>query len=64
MESAEQWIIAPRENAEDLKRRLGDRVEIVDIRNAGHAMLPEQGDQIASAVMNVVRGAHTAEARP
>lgn len=56
--------IAPRENAEDLKRRLGDRVTIVDIRDAGHAMLPEQPDQIAAAVMNAVRGVRSAEARP
>jgi pimeloyl-ACP methyl ester carboxylesterase len=49
--------IAPRENAEDLKRRLGDRVKIVDITGAGHAMLPEQPDQIAAAVLGVVRGA-------
>jgi len=49
--------IAPRENAEDLKRRLGDRVKIVDIAGAGHAMLPEQPDQIAVAVLRVVRGA-------
>ncbi len=49
--------IAPRENAEDLERRLGDRVTIIDIRNAGHAMLPEQPDQVASAVIDAVRGA-------
>ena len=43
--------IAPRENALDLKRRLGERVTIVDIKDAGHAMLPEQPEQIASAVL-------------
>lgn len=49
--------IAPRENAEDLARRLGERVKIVDIAGAGHAMLPEQPEQIAVAVLKVVRGA-------
>lgn len=49
--------IATRENAEDLARRLGDRVKIVDISGAGHAMLPEQPEQIAVAVLKVVRGA-------
>ncbi|MDZ4865884.1 MAG: alpha/beta hydrolase [Alphaproteobacteria bacterium] len=49
--------IATRENADDLARRLGDRVRIVDITGAGHAMLPEQPEQIAVAVLRVVRGA-------
>ncbi len=49
--------IAARENADDLARRLGDRVRIVDISGAGHAMLPEQPEQIAVAVLRVVRGA-------
>lgn len=49
--------IATRENAEDLARRLGDRVKIVEISGAGHAMLPEQPEQIAVAVLKVVRGA-------
>jgi pimeloyl-ACP methyl ester carboxylesterase len=49
--------IAPRANAEDLVRRLGARVKIIDIAGAGHAMLPEQPEQIAVAVLRVVRGA-------
>ncbi len=48
---AEFDAIAPRENALDLKQRLGGRVNIMDIKNAGHAMLPEQPDQIAAAVL-------------
>jgi pimeloyl-ACP methyl ester carboxylesterase len=47
--------IAPRANAEDLKRRLGERVEIVDIADAGHAMLPEQPEQIARAVLTALK---------
>ena len=49
--------IAPRENALDLKRRLGQRVTIVDINDAGHAMLPEQPEQIARAVLAALAGA-------
>ncbi|MBI1210028.1 MAG: alpha/beta fold hydrolase [Alphaproteobacteria bacterium] len=47
--------IAPRANAEDLKRRLGERVSIVDITGAGHAMLPEQPQQIADAVLAALK---------
>ena len=47
--------IAPRANAEDLKRRLGERVEIVDIARAGHAMLPEQPERIAEAVLAALK---------
>ncbi len=47
--------IAPRANAEDLKQRLGARVSIVDITGAGHAMLPEQPQQIASAVLAALK---------
>jgi len=47
--------IAPRSNAEDLKRRLGDRVQIVDIAGAGHAMLPEQPKAIARAVLAALK---------
>src|SRR6185436_20819054 len=47
--------IAPRENALDLKRRLGDRVRIVDITGAGHAMLPERPEQIAAAVLAALK---------
>jgi pimeloyl-ACP methyl ester carboxylesterase len=47
--------IAPRANAEDLKKRLGARVSIVDITGAGHAMLPEQPQQIATAVLAALK---------
>ena len=47
--------IAPRANAEDLQRRLGERVSIVDISGAGHAMLPEQPQQIAKAVLAAIK---------
>jgi pimeloyl-ACP methyl ester carboxylesterase len=47
--------IAPRANADDLKRRLGERVRIVDIPGAGHAMLPERPDEIANAVLGALK---------
>lgn len=51
---AQYDAIAPRENALDLKRRLGERVSIVDISGAGHAMLPEQPEQIARGVLGAL----------
>ncbi len=44
--------LAVRENAEFLEREFPDRVTLVDIPNAGHAMLPEQPDLIASAIVD------------
>jgi pimeloyl-ACP methyl ester carboxylesterase len=52
---ASEDAIAPRANAEDLKRRLGERVSIVDIAGAGHAMLPEQPEAIARAVLAALK---------
>jgi len=45
-------VIAPVANAHDLVERLGDRAELVTIANAGHALLPEQPDDVASAVID------------
>jgi pimeloyl-ACP methyl ester carboxylesterase len=50
----EHDTIAPRSNAEDLQKRLGDRVRIIDIKNAGHALLPEQPEQIAQALLSLL----------
>jgi pimeloyl-ACP methyl ester carboxylesterase len=43
--------IAPPENGQRLEERLGDRVELVTIPNAGHAMLPEQPVRIADLLV-------------
>jgi pimeloyl-ACP methyl ester carboxylesterase len=43
-------VLAPPENARILKAELGDQVTVVDIPQAGHAMLPEQPQLIAKAV--------------
>lgn len=34
-----------------LLEEFADRVDVVTIANAGHAMLPEQPDQVAEAVL-------------
>jgi len=39
-------------NAHDLKERMPGRVTLVELQNAGHAMLPEQPDAIAKAVLD------------
>lgn len=49
---ADEDAIAPRTNSDDIKLRLGERVRIVYVPKAGHAMLPEQPDFIASAVLD------------
>jgi pimeloyl-ACP methyl ester carboxylesterase len=44
-------------NASSLCRQaeLGDRVELLDIDGAGHALLPEQPEKIAAAVIAFAR---------
>ena len=39
------------ENGYVLKEQLGERVRVVDIPNAGHALLPEQPAAIASEII-------------
>ncbi len=47
--------IAPPENARRFKRHYGARVTLVEIRQAGHAMLPEQPRAIAKAIVSFLR---------
>lgn len=44
--------IAPIGNINFLKEELGDRFRAVEIPNAGHAMLPEQPEAIADAILD------------
>jgi pimeloyl-ACP methyl ester carboxylesterase len=44
-------VIASRVNAERLAEAAPDRVEILDLPNAGHGMLPEQPAAVATAVL-------------
>jgi pimeloyl-ACP methyl ester carboxylesterase len=42
---------APVANGYALKEQLGDRVKLVDIADAGHALLPEQPEEIKRAIL-------------
>jgi pimeloyl-ACP methyl ester carboxylesterase len=48
-------INAVRENAESLASEFPNRVTLVEISNAGHAMLPEQPERIAAAILTYLR---------
>ena len=49
-------VIAPPGNADILERELGERVTRVDVPGAGHALLPEQPEKIAAAIIGFVQG--------
>ena len=50
-----QDALAPPENAEILKRDGGDRVSVVYIDGAGHALLPEQPEAVAKHLLDYLR---------
>jgi pimeloyl-ACP methyl ester carboxylesterase len=52
---AEDDAVAPRKFAGVLKAALGDRVTVVVIPNAGHALVPEQPEAIADAIAAFAR---------
>jgi pimeloyl-ACP methyl ester carboxylesterase len=52
---AENDAVAPRKFAGVLKAALGDRVTVVVIPNAGHALVPEQPEAMANAIAAFVR---------
>ena len=39
------------DNGRQLKAEFGDRVELMELDGAGHALLPERPDAIANAVL-------------
>jgi pimeloyl-ACP methyl ester carboxylesterase len=47
--------MAPPANGHALKETLGDRVQLVDLADAGHALLPEQPEAIAEAIIAFLR---------
>lgn len=53
--------IAPASQAMELRDELGDRVTVVTIDNAGHALLPEQPVEVAEAIDAFVRQLHIPE---
>jgi pimeloyl-ACP methyl ester carboxylesterase len=50
-----QDTVAPPENGRLMAAELGDRVELLDIDGAGHALLPEQPEKIAAAIVAFAR---------
>ena len=52
---AAQDTIAPASQATELRDELGERVSLVRIDNAGHALLPEQPDKVIEAIDAFVR---------
>ncbi len=50
--------IAPIENAYALKEKCPQEVEIVEVQNAGHALLPEQPEAVAKAVLDFLAKHH------
>jgi len=50
-----QDTVAPPENGRMMKAELGDRVELLEIDGAGHALLPEQPEKIAAAIVAFAR---------
>jgi pimeloyl-ACP methyl ester carboxylesterase len=46
-----QDTVAPPENGHMMKDEMGDRVELIDVDGAGHALLPEQPEKIANAII-------------
>jgi pimeloyl-ACP methyl ester carboxylesterase len=51
-----QDVLAPAENAEKLRKEGGDRVRVAYVGRAGHALLPEQPDAVASNILAYLRG--------
>ncbi|MBU6259731.1 MAG: alpha/beta hydrolase [Burkholderiales bacterium] len=59
LQGEEDVVAPPRDAGELLKANYGARVTLVPVPQAGHALLPEQGDLIARAVVTFLR-AHPA----
>ena len=53
--------IAPPANAYALKEKCPQEVEIVEVQNAGHALLPEQPEAVATAVLDFLAKHHPVE---
>lgn len=49
-------VIAPKADTSDLlKERFGDRLEVVLVKNAGHALLPEKPEKISTAIIDFLQ---------
>ena len=47
--------VAPPANGRWLSERLGDRVRLVELANAGHALVPEEPDEIVAVIDRFIR---------
>lgn len=54
IQGLEDGIAVP-ENGHALREEFGARVEVVDLADAGHALLPEKPDEIAAAIIRFLR---------
>jgi pimeloyl-ACP methyl ester carboxylesterase len=52
---AEEDAFRPRETANDLREELGERVTVAVISDAGHALVPEQPEAVAAALLGWMR---------
>ena len=52
---AERDAFRPRATANEIREELGERVTVVTIRDAGHALVPEQPAAVASALIDWIR---------
>jgi len=50
-----QDVLAPPENADAVREAAPERVQIIQIDRAGHALLPEQPDAVARAVIEFAK---------
>lgn len=55
-----QDVVAPPDNARLLREEFGERVDLIEIDNAGHALLPEQPELVANNVLAFLRRHHPA----
>ena len=53
-----QDAVALPENGRLLKAEFGDRVQLTEIDRAGHALLPEQPEFVATNVLAFLKGLH------
>ncbi|HJL89633.1 MAG TPA: alpha/beta hydrolase [Acidimicrobiales bacterium] len=49
-------VVALPANADDIVERLGERATLVAAADAGHALLPEQPEAVADALLSWLRG--------
>lgn len=61
VQAMDDTIAPPEHTAVLLKEEFGDRVTVVEIENAGHALFPEQPEKIAAAILAFLATHHPAD---